>query len=276
MTAGSQGESRLRMLRIVRRGDRHDPRDLSVSLRFEGAFEGAYTAGTPEGLVPGEAIKTLVHAAARAHGHREVEELGLVIASQLVQRQPRIARVRVELSEQRWQRLEAGGRAQPQAFVGGSSEHRIAIVTTNGPQTSVVGGIGGLTLLRTAGFTSRTLRDGEEVAEGIQPLLVGSLAARWTYTTGDVTFNVYRQGLRAAVLDTFAWHESRSVQHALHAVAQVLLSTYDEIADVTVRFEERPYRPADLFSAGTENPDELFVVIDEPLGLVEVTVERAK
>jgi hypothetical protein len=40
-------------------------------------------------------------------------------------------------------------------------------------------------------------------------------------------------------------------------------------------FNERPYRPADLFSAGTENPDELFVVVDEPVGVVEVTVERS-
>ena len=38
--------------------------------------------------------------------------------------------------------------------------------------------------------------------------------------------------------------------------------------------QERPYRPADLFSAGVENPDDLFLVIDEPLGNVEVTLER--
>ena len=40
------------------------------------------------------------------------------------------------------------------------------------------------------------------------------------------------------------------------------------------RCTERPYRPADLFSAQTENPDELFVAAEEPLGVVEVTVER--
>ncbi len=38
--------------------------------------------------------------------------------------------------------------------------------------------------------------------------------------------------------------------------------------------QERPYRPADLFSAGVENPDDLFLVLEEPLGIVEVTVER--
>ena len=38
--ASSQGESRLRMLRIVRRGDRHDPRDLTVSVPLRGRFRG--------------------------------------------------------------------------------------------------------------------------------------------------------------------------------------------------------------------------------------------
>ena len=59
--ASSQGESRLRMLRIVRRGDRHDARDLTVSIRFEGDFATAFREGRSEGLIPGETLKTFVH-----------------------------------------------------------------------------------------------------------------------------------------------------------------------------------------------------------------------
>jgi len=53
-----------------------------------------------------------------------------------------------------------------------------------------------------------------------------------------------------------------------------VLASYQEIAEVTLTLHERPYRPADLFGAGLENPDDLFVALDEPLGVVEVTVER--
>jgi urate oxidase len=208
------------------------------------------------------------------YGSREIEELGLTLARQIVERQPKISRARVEIAEQRWQRLEAGGRQQAQAFVAGTDERRLAIITTNGQQTSVVAGLAGLTIMRTAGFTSGTAPADTDVLDGQQPLLVGTLSARWTYTS-DVTFGVSRQGIRAAVLDTFAWHPSQSVHHALYAVADVVLSTYTEIADVTLAFHERPYRPADLFAAGTENPNELFVVVDEPVGVVEVTVERS-
>ena len=264
------------MLRIVRRGDRHDPRDLTVSFRFEGEFAAAFVRGEIEGLLPGETIKNMVHAAARRHGADEIESLGLALAAEVLQRQPRITRVRVEIVEQRWQRLEAGGKAQAQTFAVGTPEERTAIVTSNGAQMSIVSGLGQLTLMRSAGFAPPRRTDTDDgLSDGLQPLLVGALSVRWTYRSGDITFGVYRQAVRNAVLETFAWHASQSVQHVLYAIADVVLSTCDEISDVTLTFHERPYRPADLFAAGTENPDDLFVVVDEPVGVVEVTVERS-
>lgn len=264
------------MLRIVRRGDRHDPRDLTVSFRFEGEFASAFVQGQTDGLLPGETIKNIVHKAARRYGAAEIEELALALATQVVERQPRISKVRVEIAEVQWQRLEAGGKTQAQTFVVGSPEERTAIVTSNGKQTSVVSGIDQLTLMRSAGFAPARHTDTDDGAsDGLQPLLVGVLSVRWAYTSGDVTFGVYRQAVRNAVFETFAWHASQSVQHVLYAIADVVLSTCEEIAEITLTFHERPYRPADLFAAGTENPDELFVVVDEPVGVVEVTVERS-
>ena len=75
--ASSQGESRLRMLRIVRRGDRHDARDLTVSIRFEGNFATAFREGRSDGLIPGGTLKSFVHKTAREHAGAEIEVLGL-------------------------------------------------------------------------------------------------------------------------------------------------------------------------------------------------------
>ncbi len=186
------------MLRIVRRGDRHDPRDLTVSFRFEGEFSAAFLEGNAAGILPGETIKNLVHAAAREHGAKEIETLGIALCARAFERQPRITRVRRRDGRTRWQRLEAGGKAQPQTFIGGSDERRTAIVTSNGKQVSVVAGIEDLTLMRSAGFApgERTVQD-DGRSDGLQPLLVGDLSARWTYTSGDVTFGPYRQGVRS-------------------------------------------------------------------------------
>ena len=258
--SSSQGESRLRMMRVVHRGDRHDVRDLTVSVRFEGQFAAAFEGGRAAGLLPGETLKNLVHATAREHATTEIEPLGIALCEQVLAGRPQITRARVEIAEQPWGRVDIGGKAQGQAFFAGPPERRIASVTSNGPQVAVVAGLENLTLMRTSGLAPpRRARSDDGVDDGVQRLLVATLSARWTYTSGNVTFGPYRQGIRAAVVETFAAHARHSVQHTLFSIADVILANYDEIADVTLALYERPYRPADLFDAGVENPDELFV-----------------
>lgn len=246
-----------------------------MSLRFEGEFAAAFRDGRSDLVLPGETLKTLVHAAARKAGDSEIEALGLILCERILSKTPRITRARVEIAEESWTRLQARGKAQGQAFMAGGSAHNNAVITSNGGQTAVVAGFDRLLLMRTAGFAPSPRDDDDDgVSDRLQRLLVGSMDARWTYTSADVTFRPYREGVRAAIIETFACHASASVQHTLYAIADVILATYEEIADVTLAFHEHPYRPADLFSAGIENPDELFVALEEPLSVVEVTVER--
>lgn len=247
-----------------------------MSLRFEGDFAAAFTEGRSAGVVPGEALKNLVHTTARQHAIGEIESFGLELCGRVLETHPQVTKVRAEISEQPWQRMEAGGKAVGQAFVIGGPEQRSTAVTSNGTQVAVVSGIDNLTVMRTAGFAppgSRPdSRDGAD--DGLAPLVVGSLAVRWTYSTPDVTFGAYRQGVRGAVTETMALHASRSVQYTLYAIGDVLLASYPEISVVSLAMHERPYRPVDLFHANVENPDELFVAVEEPVGVVEVTLER--
>jgi urate oxidase len=272
----THGESRVRVLRLVRRGDRHDPRDLTVSLRFEGDFDGAFREGRPAGVVPGEALKNLVHTSAHQHAAGEIESFGLELCRRLIEMYPQITKVRAEVSEQPWLRMEVGGKAQGQAFILGGPEQRGAAITSNGTRVAVVSSIDNLTVMRTAGFVParRRGRTDEVGDDGLPPLVVGALNVRWTYSTPDVTFGAYRQGVRGAVVETMALHASRSVQYTLYAIGDVLLATYPEISEVSLTMHDRPYRPVDLFHANIENPDELFVAVEEPVGVVEVTLDR--
>ena len=264
------------MLRIVRRGDRHDPRDLSVSIRYEGEFAAAFSEGRAAGVVPGETLKTLVHTAARVQTLREIEEFGLDLCARVLATHPHLALVRVDVAEQPWQRVEVGGKAVGQAFILGGPEQRTSAVTSNGRKMAVVSGIENLTVMRSAGFTTPRRPALDDADDSLPPLVVGSLSVRWTYSTPDVTFGAYRQGVRAAVLETIALHASRSVQYTLHSLGEVLLASYPEISVVTLTMHERPYRPVDLFHANVENPDDLFVAREEPVSVVEVTLERER
>ena len=86
------------------------PKELTVSFRFEGDFAAAFREGRADGLPPGETLKNLVHRTARETGRGEIEEFGLALCDRVLKEHPAITRARVEITEQSWARLEAGGR----------------------------------------------------------------------------------------------------------------------------------------------------------------------
>jgi urate oxidase len=276
LQSSSYGISRVRLLRIFRRGDRDDPKDLTIALRFDGDFDAAFRDGDADGILPSEAVHNLVRAAACEVDSANVEDLALLVSARVLERHPAIGRVRVDIVEQPWTRLDVGGKPQGQAFTPAGVERRTTAVTSNGQRTAVLSGLENLVIMRTSGFAPprRAIDADQGRSDGLQPLLVVTLSARWTYRTPDVAFASYRQGARAAIVETVARHAARSLHHTLYAVGDVLLATYQEIADVTLGAEERPYRPADLFAAGIVNPDVVFTARDEPLATVEVTVTR--
>jgi urate oxidase len=264
--SSSYGESRLRMLRVLRRGDRHDPKDLTVALRLEG--DGA-------AMVPGEAIKNLAHRVARDEDHPAIESLALAMAARILAGHPSVRLARVEIVEQPWARLEPGGKPQGQAFTPAGVERRSVSVSSNGTRVAVTAGLENLVLLRTTGFapSDRGRAPEEPTDDGLQRLFIASLSARWAYTSGEIAFVPYRQGVRAALIDTFAWGKGRSAHDTLTAIADVVLATYQEIAEITLSLHEHPYRPVDLLELSPAG-DTLFVARDEPVGTVEITVTR--
>jgi urate oxidase len=266
--SSTYGESRLRMLRVLQRGDRQDPKDLTIALRFEGSIEAT---------VPGEAIKNLVHRVVREQDHAasQIESLALEICAGILARHPEIGLARVDISEQPWARLEAGGKAQGQAFTPAGVERRTTTVSSNGSRVSVSAGIENLVLLRTGGFvpTARGRPADEAATDGLQRVFVAALSARWAYASGDIAFTPYRTGVRQAIIDTFAWHKGPTIRATLAAIAEVVLASYQEISQMTLSLQEHPYRPVDLLELSVDG-DALFVVRDEPIGLIEITVDR--
>ena len=256
------------MLRVLRRGDRHDPKDLTISLRFEGPLET---------MVPGEALKNLVHRVVREQEHAAaaIESLALAICAQVLERHPGVGLARVEISEQPWARLEAGGKLQGQAFTPAGLERLTAVVTGNGTRASVSAGLENMVLLRSSGFapTVRGKTTEEPREDGLQRLFVATLAARWVYTSGEIAFGPYRAGIRRAIVEAFAWHKGPTIRSTLETIADVVLASYQEIAQVTLTVEERPYRPVDLLELAVDG-DSLFVAHEEPVGTLEITVDR--
>lgn len=139
----------------------------------------------------------------------------------------------------------------------------------------VTSGLVNLVLLKTAesafsGFPRdryTTLRETDE------RLLATSVTASWRYRTGVTDFGI-RASIREALVETFAVHDSRSVQHTLYAMAEAALARCREIAEITLRLPNRHHLLVDLTAFGLDNPTQIFVATEAPYGLIEATIMR--
>lgn len=276
LSSHSYGASQIRVLRVARRGDRHDLRDLAISVSVEGELADAFTKGDNELLLPADTLRNTVNAIARDTSLAEIEQLGLALARHFMEHQPQFTRVRIDLSEHPWVRLPVAGRAQGQAFAASNSERRTATITSNGTQTSVVAGLRDFAIMKTSGATFEGyLADQFTTLEAeTDRVLAVSAAARWTYLHDEVAFAVYYQGVRNLLIEAFVQQPSRSAEHTAHAMANLVLSSYAEVGDVTVSLRQRLLPMVELEPFGLDNPHVLFRPEDAPELTAEVTLSR--
>ena len=64
------GAARVRLMKVRRMQDRHDLKELSVGIQFEGEFESSYTAGDNRSILPADTIKNTVVALAEYFNKR--------------------------------------------------------------------------------------------------------------------------------------------------------------------------------------------------------------
>ncbi len=137
-------------------------------------------------------------------------------------------------------------------------------------------GLDGLFLLKTTGsaFTG-FLRDRyTTLADASDRLLATMLAAEWRYATAVVSWNDARQTIRRALIETFAEHDSLSVQHTLHAMGAAALAACPAIDRITLTMPNKHRILVDLAPFGLENAGEVFVATDEPHGTITGTLVR--
>ncbi len=264
------GKSRVRLVKVRRpsRDAPHELVDLTIDVQLEGAFDAVYVEGDNAPCVATDTMKNTVYALARQDSLAHVEAFAGRLADHFMAK-PAVARVTVSAVEHRWDRLGA------HAFVQPGGEQWTAVVTRDANGSSVVAGLTNLVVLKTtdsafSGFPRDAYTTLPETEERI---LATSVTAAWRYRAG-VTGFAARDRIRAALVDTFAAHDSRSVQHTLYAMAEAALESCAEIDDITLTMPNRHHLLVDLGPFGLDNPNEIFVATDQPFGLIEATVRR--
>jgi urate oxidase len=275
------GKDGIRLV-LVRRGrsddDRHELRDLTVDVRLEGDFDAVHTAGDNAPVLATDTMRSTVYALAQEHLTGAIEDFGTALARRYLHAAPAAEVAEVTLREHAWSRAEVGGAPHPHAFTAGAPAVSTAVVTAHrSGALGVRSGITGLTVLKTAGSAfSGFLRDEFTVlAETEDRILATEVTADWTYLDGSApSYDEIRAAARGALLEAFATHESKSVQHTLYAMGEALLDACGDVRDVSLRMPNKHHIAVDLSPVGIENDRAVFVATDRPFGVIEGTVTR--
>jgi urate oxidase len=269
------GKSGVRLVQLTRRGDRHDLRDLTLAICFEGDYDASYVDGDNSDVLPTDTMKNTVYALAARGPWEEPEAFGLHVAEHFLGRNPRLQRVTIDLLEHLWRRIEVGGRDSGDSFLRQGPEKRSAQVRLDRQEAQVRAGIADLLTLKSAhsAFSGFPRDEYTTLPETRDRLLATSLTATWRYDAG-VAYGAAWRTVRTTLLESFATHHSESVQHTLHAMGQATLDAVPEVAEIHMVMPNRHHLPVDVSAFGLENRNEVFVATEEPFGLIRATVRR--
>jgi urate oxidase len=271
------GKSRVRLSRITRHGDRHEFNEWTVRVLLTGDFDTSFTEADNSKILPTDTMKNTVYSVARNSKAVTIEEFAVELGGYLLNNNPQVTRVSVEVDEKAWERMELGGEPEATTFkLGGPELHTVHAVRERDGAWRITSGVDGMVILKTtkSAFTGY-IKDKLTTLKPATDRIFGTAAtATWEFGEGLPRHADVRARVIAALLKEFAAHDSMSVQHTLFDMGKAALAAAPEIARITLTMPNLHHLLADLSPFGQDNPNHIFVPIDEPHGYIEATIER--
>jgi urate oxidase len=271
------GKSRVRLVQVKRHADRHDFREWTLEILLEGDFESCFVDGDNSKILPTDTMKNTVYSLARRTTAECMEEFAKELIGFFLERNPQVTSARVSVSQKFWEHLLVASKPHPTTFVQSATESQTTEISrTRSGEFSVWSGLDHLVIMKTAGsefagFVKDSLTTLPEAADR----LFGTAArARWKYVSADASFTDLRHAIREVLLGVFAAHTSKSVQHTLYAMGSAVLEQIPEVEDIELTMPNKHCLLVDLSRFGQDNPNEVFVPVDEPHGYIEARLRR--
>lgn len=270
------GKQRVRILQVSRHPDRHDIKELTLGIRLEGDFESAHSKGDNRKVLPTDTMKNTVYALAKQKAIGSPEEFCVRLADHFLSRNPQVSRVRVEAAQTLWSRLSVQEKPHPHTFTSSSNEKRTSALAATRKEKTLQSGIEGLVVLKTtdSAFENFSKDEYTTLKEDRNRILSTSIRAAWFYRENAVEFDATWHGVRQTLLETFAGHDSESLQHTLYAMGEAVLRKFPGIREIHLSLPNKHYNLVDLSPFHLENPKEIFLPTDEPHGLIEATLRN--
>jgi urate oxidase len=249
---------------------------MSVDIELQGDFAKCYTHGDNSSIVATDTMKNTVYAIAKKHPLTAIENFAQALASHFIEKFSHITSAMVYIEAEPWNRIEVHGHPHPHAFISGGSEKRTTRVTRTRDRTRTEAGIIGMVVLKTtkSGFVGYIRDEYTTLKETTDRIFATSVQASWLYNQQEVEWNESFQSVRQAMIDTFAQHDSLSVQQTLYAMGEAALAACPSMEEISLTMPNQHRILVNLEPFGMENKNEIFVATSEPFGLISGTIRR--
>jgi urate oxidase len=272
------GKSSVRVVRLDRSAGVHKFQEWTVEILLEGDFLSCFTEGDNSKILPTDTMKNTVYSLARKSSATCIEQFAGELLDHFLKNNPQVSGAEIGIKEKSWRHLDVNGSPHPSTFVLSGGELQTTHITRRRDAAQhTVSGIQDLIVMKTAdsGFEGYIHDPLTTLPETSDRLLGTNLRATWVYNNVDgLNFTTVRHTIRTALLTTFADHHSKSVQHTLYAMAETALAAVSQISEIILQMPNIHCLLADLSRFGQDNPNHIFIPIDEPHGTIEARVTR--
>jgi urate oxidase len=271
------GKSGIRLVKVVRGADRHQVRDLTVSVALDGDFEAAHVAGDNAAVIATDTMKNTVYAFGREHLVGSVESFALALARHFAASQ-QVRGATIGIDEHRWVRMPIHDGEAGDAFLRSGDFTRTASVTATRDGVAIEAGIRDMAVMKTGRSAFRGFPRDEytTLPESDDRIMATMLSATWRYgeAVHGANFDELFDAVGETILDAFADHDSASVQASIWIVGRAVLERHAEVDEIRMTLPNLHHWLVDLSPFGQPNDGEIFVATREPFGLIEATVRR--
>ena len=270
------GKAEVRLVHVTRDGDRHQIKDLNVSIALRGDFAAAHLEGDNSHVVTTDTQKNTVYAYAKQYGVGEIEDFALRLGRHFTGEFEWVTGAKVSIEEYGWDRIVVDGAEHGHAFSRAGDGTRTTVVTIDGGHAYVVSGLTGLVVLKSTGseFTGFPRDRYTTLAEDRDRILATAVTARWRYAGTDVDWAKCYADVRRILMEAFAAKHSLALQQTLYYMSERVLEARPEVAEIRMSMPNKHHFLVDLSPYGLTNDREVYYAADRPYGLIEGTVTR--
>eukprot|EP01116_Phalansterium_solitarium_P009827 TRINITY_DN24148_c0_g1_i1.p1 TRINITY_DN24148_c0_g1~~TRINITY_DN24148_c0_g1_i1.p1 ORF type:complete len:322 (-),score=98.70 TRINITY_DN24148_c0_g1_i1:120-1016(-) len=289
------GKSDVRVLKVIRNGDRHEIFEMRVRVLLSLYTIDDYTVGDNRDIVATDTVKNTVYVLARRHKFDNIETFALIICQHFIDTYKQVADASAEIDLYHWERQTVHGKPHNHAFVKIGDYVRYCRADrarkapgSNASTQTLSAGFKGLDVLKTtqSGFEGYH-RDEYTTLRAVRDRMFRTtVQLEYVLNTDDHTAkplpfdHIFQSALRV-LQEEFSGEPGKgvyspSVQQTQYNVQKSLLAQIPQVMSVNVVMPNRHCLVVDLSPFKLTNDNEIFVATDEPAGHITSTMVRSK